>query len=238
MRSSLGPDKLLTHNSCGPTQVRRPPTQFPSLQVASRNFFRISEPSSVFLSAFAGSTLNYGTGLPQFSLGGSQELVAYGTNELLMNQYFLFQLGYIRQLAKLPPLLGSGIYFLGLYEAAQVYDQPPLVNQGIWIPDRRSGGHSGQYHLRPRRSSLRLRRYRAPQVLFQDRTSILSIRRGRARSIEAGWLPAPPARASPKADAPVVYLFAKKRFRAKMQPQLKSRLIQSTLGAPHDPLDS
>ena len=48
------------------------PNQFPSLQVASRNFFRISEPSSVFLSAFAGSTLNYATGLPQFSLGGSQ----------------------------------------------------------------------------------------------------------------------------------------------------------------------
>ena len=47
-------------------------------------------------------------------------LVAYGTNELLMNKYFLFQVGYIRQLAKLPPLLGSGIYFLGLYEAAQV----------------------------------------------------------------------------------------------------------------------
>ncbi len=116
------------------------PTQFPSLQVASRNFFRISEPSSVFLSAFAGSTLNYGTGLPQFSLGGSQELVAYGTNELLMNQYFLFQLGYIRQLAKLPPLLGSGIYFLGLYEAAQVYDQSPLVNHASGFPTDGAAG--------------------------------------------------------------------------------------------------
>ena len=116
------------------------PTQFPSLQVASRNFFRINEPSSVFLSGFAGSTLNYGTGLPQFSLGGSQELVAYGTNELLMNQYFLFQLGYIRQLAKLPPLLGSGIYFLGLYEAAQVYDQSPLVNHASGFPTDGAAG--------------------------------------------------------------------------------------------------
>lgn len=116
------------------------PNQFPSLQVASRNFFRISEPSSVFLSAFAGSTLNYRTGLPQFSLGGSQMLVAYGTNELLMNQYFLFQLGYIRQLAKLPPLLGSGIYFLGLYEAAQVYDQSPLVNKASGFPTDGAAG--------------------------------------------------------------------------------------------------
>jgi|HubBroStandDraft_2_1064218.scaffolds.fasta_scaffold15342_2 NTE family protein len=116
------------------------PNQFPSLQVASRNFFRISEPSSVFLSAFAGSTLNYATGLPQFSLGGSQRLVAYNTNELLMNQYFLFQLGYIRQLAKLPPLLGSGVYFLGLYEAAQVYDQPPRVNRASGFPTDAAAG--------------------------------------------------------------------------------------------------
>lgn len=114
--------------------------QFPLLQIASRNFFRISEPSSVFLSAFAGSTLNYATGLPQFSLGGSQELVAYGTNELLMNQYFLFQVGYIRQLAKLPPLLGSGVYFLGLYEAAQVYDQPPQVNRASGFPTDAAAG--------------------------------------------------------------------------------------------------
>jgi NTE family protein len=114
--------------------------QFPSLQVASRNFFRISEPSSVFLSAFAGSTLNYATGLPQFSLGGSQELVAYGTNELLMNQYFLFQLGYIRQLATLPPLLGSGVYFLGVYEAAQVWDQPLQVNRASGFPTDAAAG--------------------------------------------------------------------------------------------------
>ena len=97
---------------------------YPVLEVGSRNFFKLNEPSSVFFSAFAGTTFDYATGLPQFSLGGSQRLVAYGTNELLMDKYFLFQLGYLRQLAKLPPLLGSGIYVLGMYEAAQVYGQP------------------------------------------------------------------------------------------------------------------
>ena len=115
-----------------------------SISLAANRFaelFRISEPSSVFLSAFAGSTLNYGTGLPQFSLGGSQELVAYGTNELLMNQYFLFQLGYIRQLAKLPPLLGSGIYFLGLYEAAAgVRPASPHVNHASGFPTDAAAG--------------------------------------------------------------------------------------------------
>ena len=67
---------------------------YPSLEVASQNFFKLSEPSSVFLNGFAGTTFNfYDTGLPQFSLGGSRTLVAYGTNELLMDKYFLFQLG-------------------------------------------------------------------------------------------------------------------------------------------------
>ena len=109
---------------------------YPSLEVASQNFFRLSEPSSVFLNGFAGTTFNYyDTGLPQFSLGGSRYLVSYGQNELLMDKYFLFQLGYIRQLAKLPPLLGSGIYFLGLYEASQVYGPPhSMINKASGFP--------------------------------------------------------------------------------------------------------
>ena len=97
---------------------------YPVLEVNSQNYFRLSEPASVFLNGYGGSTFDYETGLPQFSLGGSQRLVSYGINELLMDKYLLFQLGYIRQLAKLPPLLGSGVYFLGLYEAAQVYGPP------------------------------------------------------------------------------------------------------------------
>jgi len=109
--------------------------QYPVLEVGSRNFFKISEPASIFFGGFVGTTFNHATGIPQFSLGGSQRLVAYGTNELLMNQYFLFQMGYLRQMARLPPLLGSGIYFLGIYEAAQVYNQPPTaLNKASGFP--------------------------------------------------------------------------------------------------------
>jgi NTE family protein len=115
--------------------------QYPVLEVASQNYFRLNEPSSVFLSGFGGTTFNYETGLPQFSLGGSQRLVSYGTNELLMDKYFLFQLGYIRQLARLPPLLGSGVYFLGLYEAAQVYGLPHTqVNLASGFPTDAAAG--------------------------------------------------------------------------------------------------
>ena len=109
---------------------------YPSLEVASQNFFKLNEPSSVFLNGFGGTTFNhYDTGLPQFSLGGSRVLVAYGQNELLIDKYFLFQLGYLRQLAKLPPLLGSGVYFLGMYEASQVYGPPhSMINKASGFP--------------------------------------------------------------------------------------------------------
>src|ERR1039457_4741010 len=70
------------------------PKPYPVLEAAGQMFFRLNEPSSVFLSGSAGTTFNYATGLPQFFLGGSRQLVAYGTNELLMDKYLLFQLGY------------------------------------------------------------------------------------------------------------------------------------------------
>ena len=116
--------------------------QFPVLEGESQNFFKISEPSSIFLNGFAGTTFNhYDTGLPQFSLGGSRVLVSYGTNELLMDKYFLFQLGYLRELARLPPLLGSGIYFIGLYEAAQVYGPPhSMINKASGFPTDAAAG--------------------------------------------------------------------------------------------------
>jgi len=117
------------------------PKPYPVLEGNGQLHFRLNEPSSVFLDGSAGTTFNYATGIPQFSLGGSRELVAYGTNELLMDKYFLFQLGYLRQLAKLPPLLGSGVYFIGLYEAAQVYGPPSsMLNKASGFPTDAAGG--------------------------------------------------------------------------------------------------
>ncbi len=117
------------------------PHPFPVLEGEGQVFFKLNEPSSVFISGSAGTTFNHETGLPQFSLGGSRELVSYGTNELLMDKYFLFQVGYIRQLAKLPPLLGSGIYALGLYEAAQVYGAPhTMLNTASGFPTDAAAG--------------------------------------------------------------------------------------------------
>jgi NTE family protein len=97
------------------------PGAFPLAEVRSRNFFRLSNPSTVFFNALGGTSFGYKTGIPSFSLGGSQHLVAWGSNELLTNQYFLFQLGYIRKLLSLPPFLGDKLDFLGTYELGKTY---------------------------------------------------------------------------------------------------------------------
>jgi NTE family protein len=100
------------------------PGPFPVTEVQAQDFFRLNKPSSIFLAAYGGSTYGYKAGVPAFSLGGSQRLVAWSTNELLTNQYFLGQIGYIRELAHLPPLLGSTVDFLGVLEVGKTYKLP------------------------------------------------------------------------------------------------------------------
>jgi NTE family protein len=98
---------------------------FPLAETTITYFTPLNKPSSVFFSGFGGTTFNYHqTGFPPFSLGGSRDLAAYGSNEFLTNQYFLFKAGYIRRLWRLPPLLGDNFYAIGTYEIAKVYDLP------------------------------------------------------------------------------------------------------------------
>ncbi len=104
------------------------PQGFPLLEIQSQNVFRLNSPSSIYFNAYGGTSFGYKTGIPTFSLGGTQRLVAYGTNELLADQYFLFQLGYIRQLLKLPPLVGDTLDFIGMYELGKTYQLPNATN--------------------------------------------------------------------------------------------------------------
>jgi NTE family protein len=100
------------------------PGPFPLSEIQAEAFFRLNEPSSIYVAAFGGSSYGFKTGIPTFSLGGSRQLVAWGTNELLTDQYFLGQVGYIRELAKLPPFLGSSVNFLGIFELGKTYKLP------------------------------------------------------------------------------------------------------------------
>ncbi len=86
---------------------------------------KTSEKSSALLFASAGTSFSTkDTGFPPFSLGGPLRLSAYGTNELLTNQYFLLQPTFLYKLREISPLLKQNVYLLTMYEAGKAYDQP------------------------------------------------------------------------------------------------------------------
>ncbi len=98
---------------------------FPTLELRSEFFKTISPPASVFLFAQGGSTLGYDrTGIPQYFLGGTDGLFAYGQNEVRGDQYFLFRAGYLHKLLLLPPFLGDGLYAATFYEIGKMYHAP------------------------------------------------------------------------------------------------------------------
>jgi NTE family protein len=102
---------------------------FPLAQGRLLKLFRLGPPSSAYFSAGGGTTFgNERIGVPPFSLGANSYFAAYGQNELLTNQYYLFQTGYLRKVLKLPILLGEGVYFNGLFEVGKVF-APPFKSQ-------------------------------------------------------------------------------------------------------------
>lgn len=102
---------------------------FPVAEGRALEFVKLNEPTSVYFGARGGTTFgNQLVGVPQFWLGGSNGFQAYGQNELLTDQYYLLQAGYLRKMVKLPPLLGEGIYFNGMFEGGKVF-APPFESQ-------------------------------------------------------------------------------------------------------------
>ena len=99
-------------------------------QARVAKFFRLNAPSSIYFTGDAGTTYGYtDTGIPPFSLGGTRNFLAYGINELLTDQYYAFQAGYLRQLVQLPPLLGDKMYFTGIFEVGKIFG--PLVRSQV-----------------------------------------------------------------------------------------------------------
>jgi NTE family protein len=87
---------------------------------------RTSQKSSILLFASGGTSFaTRNTGFPPFSLGGPLRLGAYGTNELLTNQYFLLQPAFLYRLRELSPLLRQNVYLLTMYEAGKAYGLSP-----------------------------------------------------------------------------------------------------------------
>jgi NTE family protein len=96
--------------------------KFPALQTDLQYFRPFRQVNSAYFTATGGTTFTFAkTGVPPFTLGGPVRLAAYGTNEIFTNQYFLFQLGYLRQIGELPPILGHRVFFRAFYELAKPY---------------------------------------------------------------------------------------------------------------------
>lgn len=98
---------------------------FKHAELRASYFQRISRPGSLIFTASGGT--NFGESidairLQGFSLGGPLRLGAYGQNQLVGSQYFLFQTGYEHKLISFAPLFGEGLYAIGLLEAGKVYD--------------------------------------------------------------------------------------------------------------------
>ncbi len=108
---------------------------FPVTELRTHFLFPFTAKSSGYLAVSGGSTLGYeDTGIPPFSLGGGLQLSAFGENELITNQYYLFQTGYIRRLAKLPPFLGDSINLVTTYEVGKTFfvpNEPSVPMDGV-----------------------------------------------------------------------------------------------------------
>jgi NTE family protein len=98
---------------------------FPVTELRTHFLFPFTPKSSAYLAVSGGSTLGYeDTGIPPFSLGGGLQLSAFGENELITNQYYLFQTGFIHRLGKLPPFLGDSINLITTYEVGKTFFLP------------------------------------------------------------------------------------------------------------------
>jgi len=99
---------------------------FPEAEAHFTKFFPVTDRNSLFFSGAGGTTFTYHkVGFPPFQLGGGPNFYAYGRNEFLTNQYFLFRAGYLRPLWTLPPLVGERVYVVAAAEAGKIYDLPP-----------------------------------------------------------------------------------------------------------------
>jgi NTE family protein len=92
---------------------------FPLTQGDFTQFIPLTDRTTFIFEGDGGTvytTSNARIGLPVFNLGGPTTFAAYGTNEILANQYFLGQLGVLRQLKELPPFLGNKLYLQGRFD--------------------------------------------------------------------------------------------------------------------------
>ena len=116
--------------SGGVTVSKNVDQHFPLVEGKFTQFVPLTDRTTVFFAGGGGTTAgNNKIGLPVFSLGGLYNFAAYGANEILTDEYAIGQIGYLRDLKQLPPILGNKLYLYGRFEVG-TFLQPgtqPLV---------------------------------------------------------------------------------------------------------------
>ncbi|MBS1826691.1 MAG: patatin-like phospholipase family protein [Acidobacteria bacterium] len=99
----------------------------------------ISEKGSVVYGISGGTSFGEtNVGVRFFSLGGPLRLGAYGPNELLGSDYAVLTGGYLRDVWKLPPLVGDRVSIVGLAQAGKIrgdsaHTGVPLSGTGLFV---------------------------------------------------------------------------------------------------------
>jgi NTE family protein len=98
---------------------------FPNMVLHAQFYKPLTLRDFVYFDAEGGSTFGRtDTGVPQYFLGGSGRLSAYGLNELMGNQYFVGRLGYRRKIFTLPQFVGKQVYLSTFGEVGKMYGDP------------------------------------------------------------------------------------------------------------------
>ncbi|MEO6816121.1 MAG: hypothetical protein ABI177_05420, partial [Edaphobacter sp.] len=108
------------------------------LNITTEHFIPSGKRGILFATASGGTSFGASNlGLAGFSLGGPLRLTAYDRGELLGNDYFLGQAGYLVRLSHLNPIFGDAIYAGGFYEVGKINggnsDTPSVPNDGTAI---------------------------------------------------------------------------------------------------------
>lgn len=108
------------------------------LDVTVEHFIPSGTRGIIFGTASGGTSFGASNlGLAGFSLGGPLRLTAYSRGELLGDDYFLGQAGYLVRLSHLNPIFGDAIYAGGFYELGKVSGgnagTPSVPNDGTAI---------------------------------------------------------------------------------------------------------
>jgi NTE family protein len=158
------------------------PHGFPLSELQVENFVPISRSSSLFMNAYGGTSYGFETGIPAFRLGGPYRFPAYGTYELLTNQYVLGQLGYLRELKKLPPLLGSATDFVGSVDLGKI-SQLPKGPKPPHLPGDITGALVMNTLFGPIEVGAALGNYGRAKFLFPGRADLLTLSAAPAKHV-------------------------------------------------------